>query len=136
MKMIPPYLKRISAAAILYGLWAQAGWAGTGYHLECTNSACRYEVETVIFGEGMFHERLTGYCTKCTRFVYLTWKKGRKKPEPTGAVWDAETGKTWVLYGCPRCKKPFLPIPEEKTLKHCPKCSKASVKKKAVLAVD
>ena len=113
--------------------------AGTDFAMKCKN--CGY-ASRVKVGGGMRFEQITGYCTNCQKFVYVTWDRKQKtsKPNPTAKVWDSATGAVVELYPCPHCSKTFLPLRKKSGggglnpgFDNCPKCGKATfeVDKKA-----
>lgn len=126
---------------------AGVAWAGMGYVMKC--NACKYQ-DTVTFGGGMMFNQLTCWCDACQKFVYLSWKTrtlspdgemteegAQPKPEPTGRVWDPETGRKIEVYACPACKKPATVVDEN--IKFCPKCGKKEFGKDPdapVMAID
>jgi len=116
-------------------------WAGTSFRMTCKNEKCKFS-STVDFGGDIAFEKMTGYCAKCNKFVYLRWtrqgkeemagqleggKVPKSKPAPIGRTWDATTGRTNDLYACPTCTNAFLPILSEKDLRFCPKCGHESL---------
>jgi predicted RNA-binding Zn-ribbon protein involved in translation (DUF1610 family) len=110
---------------------AMAALAGMDYPMKCTN--CGY-ASRVQIGGGKGFEQITGYCPASKKFVYITWKRGEKKPEPMAKVWDSATGKTIDLYKCPDCGKPIIPLqtkevgPDSPGFDHCPRCGKQTFK--------
>jgi len=123
------------------GIAGSLVWAGTAFRLTCKNQKCGFSV-TVDFGGEIVFEKMTGYCAKCGKFVYLRWtregkedlarqleggKSAKRKPTPVGRIWDATTGRTSDLYACPTCTNAFLPILSEKELRFCPKCGQETL---------
>jgi hypothetical protein len=118
------------ATALVIGT---ALWAGKQVELRCGNPKCGFH-EEVTFGGGFRFAQVTGWCTKCQKFVYLTWDRDPKAqgggpsagppPKLAGSIWLPATGKTVDLYACPDCKNPFLPIDGPEDFKFCPKCGK------------
>jgi len=107
------------------------GLAGTIYPMKCTD--CGYSSQVQI-GGGRLFEQITGFCPESEKFVYVTWKRGTKKPEAIAKVWDSATGKMIELFKCPDCSKPFMPL-RLKTIDRngpgfdsCPKCGKQTFK--------
>ena len=124
--------KRASLMALAVVLFSvTASFAGTGYPMKCKK--CGFSAEVMI-GGGMRFDQITGFCVESGKFVYLTWKRGTKKPEPMAKVWDLATGKMIELYKCPDCPKPFIPLRlkaadmEGPGFDHCPKCGKKTFK--------
>ena len=119
-----------------------AALAGMDYPMKCTN--CGYS-SRVSVGGGKGFEQITGYCQESKKFVYITWKRGEKKPEPMAKVWDSTTGKMIEVYKCPDCEKPFIPLRAKAAdidgpgFDHCPKCGKQTFKvdkDKGIIAFD
>lgn len=102
--------------------------AGQGYEVVCKNEDCGFKSE-VSFGGGKAFSKITGFCVPCDKFVYITWKRNKKEPEPVNYVCDAGSGKTIPLYSCPLCGKPFMPIMDIQELKYCPHCGKETLKR-------
>ena len=102
---------------------------GTGYPMKCTS--CGYSAEIMI-GGGKSFEQITGFCVHAMKFVYVTWERDTKEPEPMGTVWDSATGEKIKVYKCPDCAKPFMPLRtkgaslESPGFNRCPKCGKAT----------
>lgn len=132
--------QRMVVAGIFFGL-AFTSIAGTIFLLKCNNPKCGFEKELAV-GGGFICDTITGYCTSCKDFVFITWrrpdvqqsmkesadKSGLKAEPPTkvGSVWNPRTGFT-DLYPCPKCHKPFAPIDNATWLAvdglTCPKCT-------------
>ena len=113
---------------------ASIALAGASFLLTCTNEKCGFK-GSVDFGGGFVFEKVTGYCVKCQKFVYLQWNregKGGKvqkpKPEAVATIWDASTGRTNHLYACPQCTNAFMLIASERDLRFCPKCGQPTLK--------
>jgi len=83
--------------------------SGHTYLLRCNNPKCGYKPEVRV-GGGFQFEQASGFCTKCEKFVFITWKRDAEPPKPIGTVWEPTTGKKCGLYPCPTCKSPFLDI--------------------------
>ena len=98
-----------------------------GYPMKCTN--CGYSSQ-VLIGGGMGFHQITGFCPESKKFVYVTWKRGEKKPNPIAKVWDSANGEMIEVYKCPDCTKPFMPLRLKPTDMNspgfdcCPKCGK------------
>lgn len=116
--------------------------AGTGYPMKCKH--CGFSA-TVMIGGGMGFHQITGFCVESGKFVYLTWKRGTKKPEPMAKVWDSASGKMIEIYKCPDCDKPFIPLRLNAAdrhgpgFDHCPKCGKRTFqvdKSKGIMMFD
>lgn len=126
-------MRRIAIGlALVLVVGATALWAGKQVEMRCGNPKCGFH-EEVGFGGGWRFAQITGWCSKCDKFVYLTWDREQKAqgqaskspaPKPIGTIWFPDTGKTADLYACPDCKGPFLPIAGPEVLKTCPKCGK------------
>ena len=136
-------IKRSLLAALAMALAsATVSLAGTGYPMQCKN--CGFEAE-VLIGGGMRFGQITGFCVESGKFVYLTWQRGKKEPEPAARIWDSSTGKTIELYKFPECSQPVMPLQLEAAdrdgpgFKHCPKCGKPTFqvdKNKPMMAFD
>jgi hypothetical protein len=113
---------------------ATAALAGSMVELTCKNETCDYK-GNLDFGGGFTFEQITGYCVHDKEFVYLTWKRGDKAPEPL-KIWNPQTGLFTELYKCPKCTEPFLPIKELKELKYCPKCNQPTLEYHILGAYD
>ena len=120
----------VFSVAILLVLGGTALWAGKQVELVCKNPKCGFK-EEVGFGGGFRFAQVTGWCTKCQKFVYLAWERDPKlqakspqgaPPKPVGTIWIPAAGKSADLYACPDCRGPFLPIAGPEELKTCPKC--------------
>lgn len=125
--------------------------AGSSWHYKCTTAKCGFEGDLGI-GGGFVAHKVTGYCSRCDKFVSIGWKNetasaGIKKiqdkspglrdspPERVGRVWNAATGLYGDLYACPECRQPFMDIDDFSLgqsagfdRKFCPKCKKLSLK--------
>ena len=134
--------KQILFAAAALLVLSAAAFAGMDYPMKCAN--CGYATRVQI-GGGRGFEQITGYCPESKKFVYITWKRGEKKPEPMARVWDSATGRTIEIHKCPDCAKPFIPLrlkpasADGPGFSHCPKCAKPSFqvdKKEGIIAFD
>lgn len=141
-------MKRIGRLASARALFVVAcvvgiawpGIAGTGYKVEC--SECDFEAD-FLYGGGIPGEKPagvvigTGYCCTCKKIVHsfsnpeAADDKDAKDPGPIGDVFCHDNGKTYTLYPCPDCGKPFIAIREEEFHEDgepvklfCPKCGK------------
>ena len=120
---------------------AMTTFAGTGYHMKCDN--CGFSSE-VLIGGGMAFEQITGFCVESGKFVYLTWRRETKKPEPMAKVWDSATGEMIELYRFPDCPKPVMALRLDADengpgFDHCPKCSKQTFRvdrSKGIMSFD
>ncbi|MDP2895840.1 MAG: hypothetical protein Q8Q12_04685 [bacterium] len=126
--------KRILVIALACMLPLAAVLAGSQYDLVCKNKDCNYK-GSIGIGGGFQFEQLTGYCLNCKDFVSLSWNREQKKPEPL-KVWNPTTGQAMLLYRCPKCQNPFLPIEKIEDLKHCPKCNKATLEHNLTIYYD
>lgn len=124
----------LALIAVAIFVTASIALAGASFLLTCANEKCGFK-GSVDFGGGFVFQKMTGYCPKCGKFVYLQWtregrggKNQKPKPQPVGQVWDATTGRTNDLYACPHCTNAFLPIASEKDLRFCPKCGQPTLK--------
>jgi hypothetical protein len=131
----------LMALAIVFAC-VSISFAGTGYPMKC--GKCGFEAEVMI-GGGRRFEQLTGFCVESGKFVYLTWDRGAKQPEPMAKVWDSATGKVIELYKFPDCPQPIMPLQldaadrEGPGFKHCPKCGKPTFhidKSKGIMMFD
>ena len=146
-------IKRISPVvlAALVCLLTAGAIAGVAYQLTCENAKCDYKGD-VALGGGMLENQVTGYCTKCRKFVSVSWpreglpagmpkpKEAASKPgaatQPVGEVWVPASGQNRLLYKCPACNKPFLAIDPGEELKFCPKCHQETLKKGQTMMFD
>lgn len=123
--------KTLFVALAIAFISSLAANAGTIYPMKCSD--CGYSSQVQI-GGGKLFEQITSYCPESKKFVYVTWKRGTKKPEPIAKVWDSATGKMIELYKCPDCSKPFMPLQTDSAdrnspgFDHCPKCGKQTFK--------
>lgn len=83
--------------------------AGHTYLLRCNSSKCAYK-PAVRVGGGFQFDQASGFCTKCEKFVFITWKHDAEPPKPIGTVWEPTSGKKCALYPCPTCKSTLLDI--------------------------
>ena len=124
-------MKTLCAALAIVLIPSLAAIAGTGYPMKCTD--CGYSSQVQIGGGRMF-EQITGYCPESKKFVYISWKRGTKKPEPISKVWDSATGEMIEVYKCPDCAKPIMPLRLKSADRNgpgfdsCPKCGKHTFK--------
>ena len=126
--------KRILAVGLAFMLPLAAVLAGSQYDLVCKNKDCNYK-GSIGIGGGFQFEQVTGYCLNCKDFVSLSWNREQKKPEPL-KVWNPTTGQAMLLYKCPKCQTPFLPIEKIEDLKRCPKCNKATLEHNLTILYD
>lgn len=127
---------RIAILALILAL-LPAGLASAGTVYEVTSNS---EKETVTyrvkFGGGKLFEQYTAYNPASGAFVYLSFKRGEKAPEPAGVIWDHETGREIKLYKFPGVDHPLPVIPSIKAMKVCPKTGDKDFKSKAIIAYD
>jgi len=108
--------------------------AGSQYELVCKNKDCNYK-GSIGIGGGFEFEQASGYCLHCKDFVSISWGREKKQPQPL-KVWNPATGKVMLLYKCPKCQNPFLPVEEIENLKYCPKCNKATLRHNLTILYD
>ena len=134
--------RTLLAALAIVLIPATAALAGMSFPMKCQN--CGYSCRVQI-GGGRGFEQLTGFCVESGKFVYLQWKRGTKKPESLGQVWDSATGELTEVYKCPDCPKPFIPLRRKAAdaggpgFDHCPKCGQRTFqvdKSEGIIAFD
>lgn len=110
--------------------------AGTGYEVTSTGQDGKTVTYTVKFGGGFRFEQYTAFDPSTKKFVYLTWPRDGKAPEPASMIWDCRTGETIPLYQFPEAKDPLPVIPSIEAMKVCPLTGDHNFKVKAQLAYD
>jgi hypothetical protein len=116
-------------------LSAPAIQAGTVYKVtsKMGDKTITYEVR---FGGTRLNDHMTAFDPASKKFVYLTWSRRGKKPEPAAVIWDHATGKNIELYKFPDAKNPLPVIPSIGDMKVCPMTGDKAFKAKATIAVD
>ena len=112
--------------------------AGTSYLIKCNNESCSFK-SSLCIGGGFECSQISGFCHQCSEFVFIHFPKRtneRKKVKdkewiPVGTIWDPETGKTFEIYQCPKCKGPFIEIQSINQISSCPQCNSTNIFKKA-----
>jgi hypothetical protein len=112
-------INTILICLIAVAVLASIAFAGRTIFMHCTS--CGFS-SSWKDGGGFLFELFGGYCVNCEKFVYISWKKGEKEPNPIGTIWDSSSGNRIQVYNCPTCSKPFIPF--QGWLKYCPKCGK------------
>ena len=122
-------MKKIGIAVLCVCLVCIVAFARQYSDVECNNEKCEFKGE---IGEGPTRTRdwVSGYCSKCDKFVWQNWDRNGVDPKPPEMfkVWDPESGKTRELFACPHCKELVFAIKEKSELKFCPKCNSAKIK--------
>jgi hypothetical protein len=113
----------------------QVSQAGSGYDLRCADEKCGFKA-TARIGGGFLFEEAPGFCTKCEKWVAVTWKRGKKAPDPLLAFWDPKTGEFREIFKCPKCGQPYVVIKNINDMKFCPKCKKPSLEIKHKMFYD
>lgn len=109
----------ISGASVVYG--------GSGFEVTCTTDKCGFNTRAGI-GGGMRFALVSGYCTKCQKWISLSWGDKDKCPSQLARYWDPSIGKQFNLYSCPMCASAFVEIENIQQFKYCPRCNKPSLK--------
>jgi hypothetical protein len=114
---------------------APAVHAGTIYKVTSKkgDKTVTYEVR---FGGTRLNDHMTAFDPASKKFVYLTWPRRGKKPEPAAVIWDHTTGKNVELYKFPGAKGPLPVIPSIKDMKVCPMTGDKEFKATPSVAVD
>jgi DNA-directed RNA polymerase subunit RPC12/RpoP len=126
--------KRALLIALAAMLPLVAVLAGSQYDLVCKNKDCNYK-GSIGLGGGFQFEQVTGFCLHCKDFVSLSWNREKKRPQPL-KVWNPTKGQVMLLYKCPECQNPFLPVEKIEDLKYCPKCNKATLEHNLTILYD
>lgn len=96
-----------------------------GYHLKCQNPGCKFE-DMIYLGVGKTeHEKITGFCVQCRKFVSINKPKDEEL-KPTSRIWCSKTGEFFELCECPFCHKPFAKLTFP--IKFCPICGTEAIK--------
>ena len=90
----------------IYRITSTDGKKGTSYEIS--------------FGGGKSIERLTAFCPKQKKFVYLSWDRDQKAPTPASTIWDHRTGEIIQLYKFTDCIDLLPIIPNVNAMKVCP----------------
>ena len=113
---------------------ATTAFAAAVVSVTCINEKCGYE-DALDIGRGMRFDQVSGYCEHDKKFVFVTWNIGDKAPEPV-RVWNTALGRFIELYKCPNDGDLFMPIPDIKQLKYCPKYHQPTLEAHVTGAVD
>ena len=115
---------------------AGAAFAGTGYEVTAKNAEGEEVTYQVKFGGGKLFEQYTAFDPDSKSFVYLTWNRRGKKPEPASVIYDHKTGELIPLYKFPDAKHPLPVIPSMEAMKVCPLTGDEEFKAKVRIAYD
>lgn len=126
---------RLPSSLLLTLLFAAAARAGDGYEVTSMQDG-KPVTYMVIFGGGFLFEQHTAFDPVSKQFVYLSWPRDGKAPEPVGQIWDHRTGETIALYQFPGVKHPLPIIPSMEAMKVCPVTGDKDFQARLVLAVD
>ncbi len=112
---------------LLLAVPVRVGFAGDVYTLQAATNEVdpqtgllRTITYDVTFGGGFISDMVTAFDPKSRKFVYLTWKRDEKAPQPIGEIWDPHTGKTLRLFKFPGVEHPLPEIPSISDMKVCP----------------
>lgn len=108
----------LAGPALFLGLAFYAD-GGEIYRITSTDGTKQTSYE-VFFGGGKSSGRLTAFCPKQKKFVYLWWNDNEKAPAPAAVIWDHRTGETINLYKFPDCPNPLPAISGVNAMKVCP----------------
>lgn len=109
--------------------------AGTGYEVKCKSAKCGFRTHAGI-GGGMRFEEASGFCSKCQKWVSVSWTRGEKTPAPLAEFWDPKTGEARRVYKCPKCQQSFVIIQKIEDMKFCPKCHQPTLESKRTVLYD
>jgi hypothetical protein len=128
-------LVRCTILALYLLIATPALQAGTVYKVtsKMGDKTVTYDVR---FGGTRLNDHMTAFDPMTRKFVYLTWPRRGKKPEPAATIWDHTTGKTVELYKFPGAKGPLPAIPSIRDMKVCPMTGDKAFKAEAKIAVD
>jgi hypothetical protein len=108
-----------ACTVLLVFLQVGTAYAGTIYEVTATSGTEKVTYR-VKFGGGKAVSQWTAFDPKSKGFVYLTWERTDRAPEPVATIWDHRTGETVKLYKFPKIEHPLPVIPSIKDMKVCP----------------
>jgi hypothetical protein len=120
---IPDRLVYLTAVSwVLFGLMgSRVASAAEIYEITSTRKDGKVVKYEVTFGSSKTTNRLTAFCPKNKKFVYLTWKDdGKTDPKPVSYIWDSGSGETIPLYRFPGSPYPLPAIRWPEAMKVCP----------------
>jgi len=115
---------------------ATAAFAGTGYEVTAKDAQGEVVTYQVKFGGGRMFDQYTAFDPDSKAFVYLTWNRREKKPEPASVIFDHNTGEMIPLYKFPEAKHPLPVIPSMEAMKVCPITSDKAFKARERIIYD
>lgn len=128
-------IKQIGFALVFSVLSAVSVWAGDGYEVTAQQGG-KQITYTVYFGGGQKFDQYTAFDPKSKTFVYLSWERTAKPPQPVKMVWDKDKKEKIPLYKFPNVKEPLPIIPSIEAMKVCPITGDKNFKVKLAVIVD
>ena len=128
-------MSRLLLCALVLLVVSDSVHAGTGYEVT-SQKAGKSMTYKVNFGGGKRFEQHTAFDPATRKFVYLSWMRGTKAPEPAARIWDHTTGKTTELFVFPNAKHPLPVIPSMDAMKICPMTGDRNFEAKKVIVYD
>jgi hypothetical protein len=128
-------IKPIALGFVVSLLGVVSAWAGERYEITAQQGG-KEVTYRVDFGGGMKYDQHTAFDPVSKKFVYLTWQRDAKPPEPVSKIRDKTTGEMIPLYKFPDVKKPLPIIPSLKAMKICPITGDKNFKSKVVMLYD
>ena len=127
--------RRILLAAMTLLITISSATAGDIFEVKSRDGdkEITYQVQ---FGGGFLFDQYTAFDPATKKFVYLTWKREGKPPEPVMSIWDHRTGDTIPLYKFPDVKNPLPIIPSMEAMKVCPMTGDKKLTSKLIIIVD
>ncbi len=127
--------QKISWLVVLLAFGASSVWAGDGY--EVTAKQGDKEITYMVnFGGGRRFEQYTAFDPESKKFVYLSWDRKAKPPQPAMKIWDHRTGELIPLYQFPDVPHPLPIIPSIEAMKVCPLTGDKNFKARLAIAYD
>lgn len=114
---------------------AASAQAANGYEVTCKDGD-KTITYSVRFGPTKLTEGFTAFDPASKKFVYLSWRRDEKRPEPAMKIWDHRTGETIELYKFPDAEHPLPVIPSIEAMKVCPLTGDKNPKSKLVMFLD
>ena len=129
------HAKKIIHLFMILLLTSSSLYSGTLYKITSIHEDQEMTYQ-LMFGGGFRTCKYTAFDPVSKKFLYLSWKRNEKAPEPVASIWIHTTGKTVKLFKFPGATQALPVIPSVDDLKFCPFTGSKDLTKTVLLKYD